>query len=820
LFQKTSAVSSRDGILSDDEEESKLAAIAKRLEEKYGRSRAYRNHLQESCDLGDGYDTDDSFIDNAEAVGCGKAVRLFGTLKTYALQYDELVPPTVTTEHGGFYINWGKLKFKNTGNEDNPADSERSVSRRGRQHGMLPISNSCKAAAKLKKKCLNNPKPRAFKKALSSSTLKNREKNIEAVVDAVVGCQLPCNGTPTKSSDSMENAINATISQVIREEIQATTDTNENMIASNDAGSSKISSGVSSQKSNSASPSAYSMIGRPPTLGHVRAQRSYAVPEALLSMCDELAKMVGSENSCLRKWSPDALSQLIKIQKACQEKGLNKFYRGAVFRHVQSRTGVPRVELCAFVKRYQHQIEMLEGICVSPAPKNSAAMPLDIFLNGHDPLRQAVDLLRQEIAATMPSLESSYAIDCAKTIRRKQQMIDMYSPNGKQKSVYMPRRRFTWKNSSRSCLHAVFNELEKCHQSGQFKKSVDLKTLMDNFLQTLSVELWPSSWMSFRELRKEYSTFNYEQNNVQRRPSSARAVAPTSSRTKVFITDTRKRCSTPTTSSEPQRTAHATPVITLVPQRGPHGELAGYSNANRNSTQVSGAAGTQERDLTKACLISPSKATPVSISVPTKLSISGGMSPTIHHTVLVSPIKSTALSPNRGTSSPRVVMSPDSSRNVQQAAFVKMGAAMSSTAGTASPPKLMRFSIPQPTDAGSPGSAGLLSKANQQLRMATNPSNPFYQSVQSHWFAEKDRGDPSSIGSTMPPNVSTWSGGQIRQMIVNAPQHLPFLHNVSQATVMANSLEQHQQRQQVKQEQLMHELNEMIVRMEGRGSSG
>ena len=49
--------------------------------------------LDDYADLGYGYDSNDSFIDNGDV-------------------HDEIVPENVTTAYGGFYVNSGPLEFK------------------------------------------------------------------------------------------------------------------------------------------------------------------------------------------------------------------------------------------------------------------------------------------------------------------------------------------------------------------------------------------------------------------------------------------------------------------------------------------------------------------------------------------------------------------------------------------------------------------------------------------------------------------------------------------------------------------------------------
>ncbi|XP_030067768.1 ubinuclein-1 isoform X2 [Microcaecilia unicolor] len=80
-------------------ERQEMEAIARKFEEKYFSNQASKkrrkDRIQDLIDMGYGYDENDSFIDNSEA-------------------YDELVPASLTTKYGGFYINSGTLQFRQT----------------------------------------------------------------------------------------------------------------------------------------------------------------------------------------------------------------------------------------------------------------------------------------------------------------------------------------------------------------------------------------------------------------------------------------------------------------------------------------------------------------------------------------------------------------------------------------------------------------------------------------------------------------------------------------------------------------------------------
>uniref|UniRef100_A0A6J0UY54 Ubinuclein-1 isoform X1 n=1 Tax=Pogona vitticeps TaxID=103695 RepID=A0A6J0UY54_9SAUR len=82
-----------DPFNEEEKEKHKLEALARKFEEKYGGKKRRKDRVQDLIDMGYGYDESDSFIDNSEA-------------------YDELVPASLTTKYGGFYINSGTLQFR------------------------------------------------------------------------------------------------------------------------------------------------------------------------------------------------------------------------------------------------------------------------------------------------------------------------------------------------------------------------------------------------------------------------------------------------------------------------------------------------------------------------------------------------------------------------------------------------------------------------------------------------------------------------------------------------------------------------------------
>ncbi|GMT07766.1 hypothetical protein PENTCL1PPCAC_29940, partial [Pristionchus entomophagus] len=104
---------------SDQEDErfhdKDAVAIAKQLEAKYGNKktksgRKIRFPEEDFIDKSLGYDCDDDWIDDSEA-------------------YDELVPSTVDTKRGGFYVNRGPLEFVSFDHELSDVQSDEDEGR-------------------------------------------------------------------------------------------------------------------------------------------------------------------------------------------------------------------------------------------------------------------------------------------------------------------------------------------------------------------------------------------------------------------------------------------------------------------------------------------------------------------------------------------------------------------------------------------------------------------------------------------------------------------------------------------------------------------
>ncbi|KAI4799367.1 hypothetical protein KUCAC02_016966, partial [Chaenocephalus aceratus] len=182
-----------DPFADDNREKREAEAMAKKFENKYGGvpKKKKKDRMQDLIDIGFGYDDTDPFIDNSEA-------------------YDELVPASLTTKHGGFYINTGTLQFRaasdsegeNGGTEDNRfkkmKDGEERVikKRRKKQDGGI----------------LEEKKPRKNKVPKAGVSLNKeemRKKNFTAHALARANAKAPIVTVAVATGNSSTGLINA-----------------------------------------------------------------------------------------------------------------------------------------------------------------------------------------------------------------------------------------------------------------------------------------------------------------------------------------------------------------------------------------------------------------------------------------------------------------------------------------------------------------------------------------------------------------------------------------------------------------------------------
>ncbi|KAM9179293.1 ubinuclein-1 isoform 2-T2 [Mergus octosetaceus] len=150
-----------DPFNDDEKERHKAEALARKFEEKYGGKRRRKDRIQDLIDMGYGYDESDSFIDNSEA-------------------YDELVPASLTTKYGGFYINSGTLQFRQASESEDDYVKEKkkkSPKKRKLKDGGEKIKKKKKDDSYDKEKKSKKSKfPKAGFTALNASKEKKKKK--------------------------------------------------------------------------------------------------------------------------------------------------------------------------------------------------------------------------------------------------------------------------------------------------------------------------------------------------------------------------------------------------------------------------------------------------------------------------------------------------------------------------------------------------------------------------------------------------------------------------------------------------------------------
>ncbi|XP_061405433.1 ubinuclein-1 isoform X4 [Lethenteron reissneri] len=511
---KTPKKNNDDPFNEEERERKEVEALAKKFEEKYSTSKQKlrRDRVQDLVDIGYGYDETDSFIDNSEA-------------------YDELVPASLTTKYGGFYINTGTLQFRPASDsEDDNASSnldkhkkplkkfkegeDKMMKKRKRKEG--PEKEKMPKKLKVLKQIgitpLNSDKSEKQKKKKSKGSISlpemierfQKEKEEAAMKQEKVAQASPASGNSVNATNASapEELVKAPVS---KPEPLPMPDCSADQLLPNLFGPGcdlDLLQVVANAAHNLTSLDLDSLLEDSPNSSLSQeseapcqqAQLSPKLPDGLPAPLDmkikqlaEVAKTCDSEGK-QKLFSQDVSHILLDIE--VQTKELNSQLRGGVYAHVASLLGCSKESLLRRAKKL-HQHEQ-DGRLKSPMHK----------------LRDAVGAVMPE--QTVKYQETYQAHTQAKIMSEEREREDKDKNASDDddddekpgKRVFGPRKKFQWNTEIRDLLCNVV-KVKMAGYDAERIKSQSAEDYLKAFLEAEVKPLWPKGWMQSRMLFKE-----------------------------------------------------------------------------------------------------------------------------------------------------------------------------------------------------------------------------------------------------------------------------------------------------------------------------
>uniref|UniRef100_A0A3P8TBH8 Ubinuclein 2b n=1 Tax=Amphiprion percula TaxID=161767 RepID=A0A3P8TBH8_AMPPE len=495
-----------DPFADDDKERREVEALARKFENKYGGTtkKKKKDRMQDLIDIGYGYDETDPFIDNSEA-------------------YDELVPASLTTKHGGFYINTGTLQFRpasdsegeNAGTDDNHfkmKDGEERVikKRRKKQDGGI-LEDKKPRKNKVPKpgvSALNvhRPEKKKRKKLMKDSLhLANmlrrftrekeemRKKNLAAAGLPRPNAKVPntnsalLNAHPKAASGNDCNMADLAADQAVMSLLgSANNDVLQDMMGDLDFGM------LDSPQPSSPAQGENGSFGMGHKTGGNRVSQGgvmtppplpSGLPGPLTKRIEDLraASRLFDEEGRKKFFTLDMNNILLDIELQVQEQPAE--VRSAVYSHLEAFVPCNKEALLKRLKKLSLNIQ-------------------------DDRLRTPLLKLKLAVCSVMPEQIARYNMDCIAKVAKQQS--EEGEKNGSEdddeekpgKRVMGPRKKFVWDDKLRTLLCNLVRVKLTCYEL-EGKNSLSLEDYLKAFMETEVKPLWPKGWMQARMLFKE-----------------------------------------------------------------------------------------------------------------------------------------------------------------------------------------------------------------------------------------------------------------------------------------------------------------------------
>ncbi|KAK2916928.1 hypothetical protein Q8A67_001302 [Cirrhinus molitorella] len=491
----TPALDPSDPFADEDKERKEVEALARKFESKYGNTvkKKRRDRMQDLIDIGYGYDETDPFIDNSEA-------------------YDELVPASLTTKLGGFYINTGTLQFRaasESEGEDGGKDAnhfkkdgeERVIKRRKKkQDGSLEEKKPKKfKVPKPGVSALNRPEKKKRKKLMKDSLSlaamirrftrekeEIRKKNPTATVklirappNAATAAVAPTNDlsmADLTTDPAMMSLLGGATENDMLQELMG--DLDFGLLDSPGPSSPGQSENgtTAAQKAGVAGRVQKTGLMPPPPLPN-------SLPAPLLKRIEDLRAASRQFDMEGRKkfFTLDMNNILLDIELQVQEQPATA--RSAVYSHLEAFVPCNKEALLKRLKKLSLNIQ-------------------------DDRLRTPLHKLKLAVCSVMPEQIARYNMDCMAKVAK--QHTEDGDRNGSEddddekpgKRVMGPRKKFLWDDKLRSLLCNLVQVKLGCYElEGQ--SSLSPEDYLKVFMETEVKPLWPKGWMQARMLFKE-----------------------------------------------------------------------------------------------------------------------------------------------------------------------------------------------------------------------------------------------------------------------------------------------------------------------------